>query len=445
LLISFENEKIVSLSTPPQVQALAAARTLRWYQGVTRAQWLVLVVASAGWIFDSYAAQIFNVTRSSMLPAILHVPLGDPHAKFWGEVFLGISLVGGAIGGTYFGSLADRIGRQPAMIITILIFTIFCGLTGLAQNPVEVAILRFIVAMGTAGTWAVGVSYISEVFSPQSRAQAGAVFHSTSNIGVTLAALGGMAVGTNWRLAYFIGVVPVIMVFWVRPASESKPGIQESKENTGPRRGNFKDLLLVSPWGGRAIKGMLLATVGIGTYWSITVAGQDMVEDFLIRRGVPTASAISRAQFAYGFLINGGGFIGALGFGPLAQWLGRRKAFACAITGGMLIVPITCYLPQSYFQLLCLLPFFGCLTFGFHSGFAFYFPELFPTHLRGTGAGFCFNGARILAAGLLSFSGWLKALPGMDLREALSLLALLYLFGLLCIWRLPETKGEKLT
>jgi len=430
------------LNTPPLPSAAAAARPLRWYRGVTTAQWMVLVVASAGWIFDSYAAQIFNVTRSSMMPAILHVPLGDPAAKLWGDIFFSIALIGGALGGTYFGSLADRIGRQKAMIVTILIFTIFCGLTGLAQNPWEAALFRFVVSMGTAGTWAVGVSYISEVFSPQARAQAGSVFHATSNLGTGLASIAGILVGTNWRLAYFLGFLPVVMIFWVRPTGGGATVTPAPVKDA--HRGSFKDLLTIQPWGGRAIKGMLLAAVGISTYWCITVAGQDLVEDFLIRRGTLVPEAMSRAQFAYGFLINGGGFMGALAFGPFAQWLGRRKAFTYALIGGMLIVPITCYLPQTYGQLLCLLPLFGCLTFGYHSGFAFYFPELFPTHLRGTGAGFCFNGGRLIAAVLLGVSGWLKARPGISLPAALSLLALLYLGGLLCVRFLPETKGENL-
>ena len=112
--------------------------------------------------------------------------------------------------------------------------------------------------------------------------------------------------------------------------------------------------------------------------------------------------------------------------------------------GGMFIVPVTWYLPQNYGQLLCLLPLYGFLTFGFHAGFAFYFPELFPTHLRGTGTGFCFNGGRLLAAVVLGFSGWLKSRPGLDLRQAVCILALFYLAGLVCLWFLPETKGEKL-
>jgi hypothetical protein len=79
-----------------------------------------------------------------------------------------------------------------------------------------------------------------------------------------------------------------------------------------------------------------------------------------------------------------------------------------------------------------------------HAGFAIYFPELFPTPLRATGTGFCFNGGRLVAASILVFSGWLKSLPEMDLRLAVTLLGLLFVPGVLVILWLPETKDQPL-
>jgi hypothetical protein len=79
-----------------------------------------------------------------------------------------------------------------------------------------------------------------------------------------------------------------------------------------------------------------------------------------------------------------------------------------------------------------------------HAGYAIYFPELFPTHLRATGAGFCFNVARAVSASMLFFSGWLKARPNMTLPLALTLLSSLFLLGLVVIYFLPETKGQPL-
>jgi H+/Cl- antiporter ClcA len=105
---------------------------------------------------------------------------------------------------------------------------------------------------------------------------------------------------------------------------------------------------------------------------------------------------------------------------------------------------VTCYLPQTYGQLLCILPIFGFFTLAMHAGFAIYFPELFPDHLRATGAGLCFNGGRILATPVIWISASLKARTDIDLRLALTMLGSLYLVGLVIVWFLPETKGKDL-
>jgi hypothetical protein len=94
--------------------------------------------------------------------------------------------------------------------------------------------------------------------------------------------------------------------------------------------------------------------------------------------------------------------------------------------------------------LLILLPFYGFCTLSIHAGFAIYFPELFPNHLRSTGAGFCFNAGRLLAAPVLVFSGWLKAVPGMDLHLAIVLMNLLFVLGIGVVLLLPETHNQPL-
>jgi MFS family permease len=420
----------------------------KWYHGITRYQWLVVLIASAGWVFDAFEGQLFNIQRNQMLAEILGVAQDHPDIRRWGENFLGVFLVGGTLGGIFFGWLGDRWGRKPTMVLTILFYSIFSGLTYFATELWHVGVLRFLVAMGVGGEWAVAAALVSEVVPKHARAHMSGFFHSTSIIGTFLAAWTGLAVGSNWRLAFLIGVVPSLLVLWVRARVEEPESWHEAKSKAasgqGAQLGSFRDLLLNPRWGKRAIFGMLLAAVGLGTFWAVTVAGQDLAKDFLIRHGTETAEANARAKFAYGNIQALGSAIGMLSFGPLAVRFGRRRTFVFYHLAALVIVPITCFAPTSYAMLLALLPLYGFFTIGIHAGYAVYFPELFPNHLRSTGTGFCFNGGRLLASTMLLFSGWLKALPGMELRTAIAMMSALFLLGLVFIAFLPETKDQPL-
>jgi MFS family permease len=433
---------------PPGAPQRSAGFGTRWWEKVTPYEWLVLAIASAGWIFDAFEGQIFNITRGQLLPDILKAAGTDAAIKNYGDLFLAVFLAGGTVGGLFFGSLADRWGRRPVMAVSILVYSVFSGLLFFAQSLWQVGLARFLVALGVGGEWAVAASLVAEVFPNEARAQASGIFHASSILGIWVAAIAGMAVGVHWRNAYLISIAPALLVFWVmanlkEPENWRKAGAKAAL-GVGPKMGRFRDLLGDERWRRRAILGLLLAAVGLGAFWGVTVAGQDLARELLVRNGQTPAKAAETAKFAYGIVEIAGMGVGLLAFGPLAVWLGRRRAFGLMHAGAFIIVPITCYLPTTYVQLLLLLPIFGFLTGGIHSGYAIYFPELFPTHLRATGAGFCFNGGRIVAALVLVVSAWLKSLPGMDLRLAITLLGFLFPMGLLMIWFLPETKGQPL-
>lgn len=415
----------------------------RWTAQVSSYEWLVLIVASAGWVFDAFEGQIFNITRSDLLADLLRVGIHDPLVKRWGDILLGVFLAGGTFGGMLFGSLGDRFGRRPAMNLTILFYSVFSGLTYFATSLGQVAVLRFLVAMGVGGEWAVAAALVAEVFPRHARAHASGLFHSTSVLGIWLAALMGMWVGSHWRWAYLIGILPALLTLWVR-LSIREPESWRKAAASEQRLGSFRDLLGNSRWRSHALLGMALATIGLGTFWGITVAGQDLARDMLARDPSAPASFLRNEKVAYGLIQTAGGGLGMLLFGPVCHRLGRRRSFFGWFLGALLIVPATCYLPATYWQLLMMLPVFAFFTHGLQAGFAVYFPELFPNHLRATGAGFCFNGGRLVAALILVFSGWLKSRPGIDLRLSLTLLSLLFAVGFVIVWFMPETKGKPL-
>jgi MFS family permease len=428
------------LSAP--LQTIPTPKEAPWYAEVTRYQWLVLVIASAGWVFDAFEGQLYNITRDDLLHELLK-GAPEPVTKFWGDVLLVVFLLGGTVGGIGFGKIADRVGRKPAMAWTIIFYAIFSGFTFFATRMWEVAALRFLVAMGVGGEWAVAASLVAEVFPARARARAAGIFHATSVAGTWIAALAGLWVGANWRYAYLVGVIPALLVFWVMVSIKEPKTWTKAVADHRPM-GSFRELFGSPRWGRHAIFGMLLASVGLATFWAVLVAGQDLTRELLLRHHVNPAVAATKAKFAFGFVQATGLGLGLVSFGPLAEWLGRRGAFLLMHLVAVAIVPATCYLPQTYWQLLLMLPLFGFFVGGMHAGYAVYFPELFPSHLRATGAGFCFNGGRFFAGALLWVSAMLKSLPGVDLRLAMTIFSSLFLVGALLLLFLPETKGKPL-
>jgi len=290
----------------------------------------------------------------------------------------------------------------------------------------------------------VGAALVSEVFPKRARERAGGIFHATSVAGLWMAAAAGLAVGSQWRYAYLLGVVPAILVLWVRMSIREPESWQQAKQAKSEQLGSYRELLGHPTWRPRAVFGALLAMVGLATFWGVVVAGQDIARDLLERAGDPEAS--TKAKIAFGFIQTAGAGAGMLAFGPLAARLGCRVTFAIMHVVAAIMTPLVCWLPSSvggYPLLLVLLPIFGFFAQGIHAGYAVYFPTLFPTHLRATGSGFCFNTGRILAAPVLIWlSAWMKAT--LDLRLAITWLGGMFLIGLVFLLLLPETQGQDL-
>jgi hypothetical protein len=241
-----------------------------------------------------------------------------------------------------------------------------------------------------------------------------------------------------------MGVVPALLVLWVRICVKEPETWKHAKQTKAERLGSFTELLGTPAWRTHAIFGALLAMIGLATFWGVVIAGQDLAADLLKRVGDPDWR--SKSKVAFGFIQTTGAGLGMLAFGPLSAHWGCKRTFVVMHLGALLLTPVVCWLPSifgGYALLLMLLPVFAFFAQGIHAGYAVYFPALFPTHLRATGSGFCFNTGRILAAPVLIWlSAWMKS--AFDLRLAITCLSPLFLFGLVFLAFLPETKGKDL-
>src|SRR5262249_27909142 len=148
---------------------------------------------------------------------------------------------------------------------------------------------------------------------------------------------------------------------------------------------------------------------------------------------------------SYGImLLNGGSLFGYLSFGPLADRFGRRPAFLFFLLGGLILFPLTFLTGRGLGQIFVLLPFLGFFTLGITSGFPIYLPELFPTHVRTTGVGFCYNLGRIVTAGGVFLTGYLVGISG-SYAKAASGVSLVYALGIFLLVFARETRGQRLS
>lgn len=421
-----------------------------WCRGITRYQWLVLVVAWLGWVFDSMDSTLYALVLHPALQELLSGRAGAPASAqaigWYGGIIFSIFLIGWAVGGVAFGVVADRFGRTRTLIVTILLYTIFTGLAAVSHTWWQLALFRFLTALGIGGEWAAGASLVAEAWPEDKRTQAAGILQSAWAAGFLIAALINLAMRQySWRWLFVVGVVPAIVALWVRlwvrePERWVKAHQFEKEHGAG---GPGKLASLFHPSHRRAtLVGSGLAFVAVFGLWGATNWTPTLIRSLPALRYCPAATLTSYVSYAT-MLLNVGALAGYLSFGPLANRYGRRPAFALMCLGSLLLLPLTFLTPRSYAHVLCLLPLLGFFNNGIFSGFPLYLPELYPTSVRATGAGFCFNAGRVLASGAPFLTGALVSALG-GFGHAASAIALIYLLGLLLLPFAPETNGQPL-
>ncbi|MBZ5727470.1 MAG: MFS transporter [Acidobacteriia bacterium] len=434
-----------------------------WTRDLNPYQWFVVAVASVGWMFDTMAQQLFNLARVPALRDLLggHASAGvvAEQAGYATMIFM----IGWAVGGVFFGILGDRLGRARTMMLTILCYTIFTGLSLFSIGVWDFNAYRFLCGLGVGGQFAVGVSLVAEMVPARARPYALGTVQAFSAVGNMLAALTGILLGQMetagviagaWRYEFLAGALPAplaLVVFkklkepdqWLKARAEKK------------RLGSYGELFSDARWRRNAIVGLLLAFSGVVGLWGIGFFSYDLFRPVLERtfraQGFTGAALAGKTTTWIGITSlfqNLGCFLGVYAYTYLTHYTGRKKAFAISFVAAMGATAYTFWNLRSLSDIFWMVPLMGFAQLALFGGYAIYLPELFPTRLRSTGTSFCYNVGRLIAAGGPLTLGLLTrrvfAAHAEPIRYAGVTMCLVFLVGLAALPFAPETKGKPL-
>lgn len=425
-------------------------------------QWTVLFAAWLGWGFDVFDGLLYALVADKAIPVLLGQAIGSPEAKasvpFWNGIMGSVLLIFWAIGGVLFGRITDKLGRTKTLLLTMLIYSVGTALCALAPNIWVLLLCRVFVAFGIGGEWAAGAAMVAEVVPEKRRVLCGALLYTSAPIGLLAADMmryyivGGLlkdSPETSWRWVFACGLLPAFVAFLIRMFIKEPEKWQAATEGG---KASPKISELFTPALRRAtLGGMAMALVAMITWWSCNtfasvIASQmanaaaqaQKLDKPATQALVESWKSIALTSFCTG------GLIGTLLTVPIAKLLGRRAMFAIYfILGAASIIGTFAFPWEGATRLYGYFP-IGLTIFGVFGSFTYYLPELFPTRLRGTGAGFTYNIGRIIAAAGPFMVG-LIAQQGLEAAfKALVIVGYVPIIGLFFLPFIVETKGRSL-
>ena len=281
-------------------QASRRSRWCPWWRDVTRYQWFVFAVASMGWLFDTMDQQLFNLARKPAVTQLLHALPGDPATAGKVDEYSGfatsIFMIGWALGGIFFGILGDKLGRARTMLMTVLCYSAFTGLSAFSKGVWDFAGYRFLTGLGVGGQFAVGVALVAEVMSDRARPFALGWLQALSSIGNMVAACVGIGLGmleesgviaSAWRAMFLIGLAPALLAIPIflrlKEPERWKAAVKEEEQElaSDPRHahklGSIAELFGDPRWRRNTIVGMVLAFAGVVGLWGIGFFSFDLI------------------------------------------------------------------------------------------------------------------------------------------------------------------------
>jgi MFS family permease len=431
---------------------------LAFVRSFTGYQWLVFFVVWAGWSLDATDFGLFSLV---LRPALTELLGGQPTIAEIGRVgglLSTIGLLGWSIGGFVFGMVADYIGRVRTLALSILIYSVFTGLQGLAHSPVDLAIYRFFAGVGTGAEIIVGIPLVAEAFAEVHRAKILGIMMTGGAMG---SIIGGQVYaligGFGWRYVFFAGIAPALLLLLIRRGMVEPEHFQAVRERrrvlTAQARtatAEDREFLRFVPLQlfnkelrFNTLVGLLFALGTLLAIWT-TVIWLPTIQSLMLEKegikGAAAAPIIGRNMMLWGI----GGIFGYACFGFIADLIGRRPTVAfynigTLVLGLILFLAVDNMAPYPYLLLL-----YGFFVLGVFSGHAVYIPELFPTHVRATAVSFCNGGARVITSFGPLVAGLLAAPFGGNFNKPAALMTCFALLSIYAMYLGRETRAEPL-
>jgi MFS family permease len=397
------------------------------FPDVDRKAWRALFAAQLGWMLDAMDFLLFTFALVS-----IQNDLGLTKPQI--AIPLAAGLFASAFGGMIFGHLADRIGRVRAMTFSILVYSLATAGLATSMTLWQLIAWRVLVGLGMGGEWSCGSVLVAETWPAKHRAKAIGIMQSGWAIGALIAAgLTALVLERfGWRVLFLVGALPAVLAFVIRRTVE-EPALWREREHVAPR---FTEMF-GSQFRRRIVIATLLASSVLIAYWGVT----SWLPAFLstpVEKGGAGLTITKSAEWL--ILLQLGAFLGYISFGWIADRIGRRPAFTLFMIAAAIVIPIFAFHARTTLALLTLLPLVGYFAHGYFSLFGAMLSELFPTRIRASAQGFCYNTGRFAAAA----STYGIGATTYGLGTSIAAVALLFGLGAILIWLLPETKGTEL-
>jgi len=443
-----EGEKINRVAAPPAADRSGAAPPVAEaarLRDLSPQQWKSGIAAWLGWLFDGLDMHLYVLVATPFVAELLEVAEKDPQVGQYSSWIQAAFLFGWALGGGFFGRIGDRLGRSRALMLTILTYALFTGLSFFARTWWQLLIFRFLAALGIGGEWAVGASLLSETWPRRWRPWLAAVLQTGVNLGVMLAALASFLLAGSPRAVFLVGVLPALLVLWIRRAVPETEEWQGAKRRATQVEPSFRELFRGSVRRTTVLT-LLVCALSLTAHWAFLFWFVQQLRNLpeLSAWSDPEKSRLQSVVFWVVILASiAGNFLAAW----LARWLGYRRAIAGLCLAYWLSMLVTYCVPRDLESL-----WYGLAAIGLCQGvfalFTMYLPPLFPTLLRTTGAGFCYNIGRVFAAGGPFVIGFVTATAGGSSGALMRVMAWLALVplgaALLARFVLRETRGRTL-